>query len=30
VIGDAPQDGSGRVFAADIGRFLTSNGRTAA
>jgi len=30
VIGYAPQDDSERVFAADIARFLTSNGRTSA
>jgi hypothetical protein len=30
VIGYAPQDDSERVFADDIARFLTSNGRTAA
>ena len=30
VIGYAPQDDSERVFAGDIARFVTSNGRTAA
>jgi len=30
VIGFAPQDDSERVFADDIARFITSNGRTAA
>jgi hypothetical protein len=30
VIGYAPQDDSERVFADDIARFVTSNGRTAA
>jgi hypothetical protein len=28
VIGYAPQDDSERVFADDIARFVTSNGRT--
>ena len=30
VIGYAPQDDSERVFADEIGRYVTSNGRTAA
>jgi len=30
VIGYAPQDDSERVFADEIARFVTSNGRTAA